>query len=96
MSRRQLFLQSFLQDNDQCVKALLDHDVSQWKELISLISYGKNDAAAACCDQLKKLLTDENGPQEKLCTLFVEGFDGLQALKQSLQELGVKCDKCKF
>ena len=67
------------------MKALLDHDVSQWKELISLISYGKNDDAAACCDQLKKLFTAENSPTEKLIVLFTEGFEGLQALKQSLQ-----------
>ena len=82
--------EAFLQDNEQCVKALLDHDVGQWKDLIRLISYGKNDEASACCDQLKKLLTDDTGPIEKLCTLFVEGFDGLQALKTSLQGLGTQ------
>ena len=85
MSKRQLFLQYFLQDNEQCVKALLNHDVNQWKELTNIIANGKNDDAAACQDQMRKLLTEEDGPTEKLCTLFVEGFDGIQALKNSLQ-----------
>jgi hypothetical protein len=55
---RKHFLELFLQDNEQCLKALLDHDASQWKHLVKIISSGKNDESAACCDQLKKLLID--------------------------------------
>jgi len=77
---------SALRENEQCMRALLDTNKTQWKEMINIISRGKNDEVEALADQLKKLFEDGAGPKEKLRTLFVEKFDGLEAIKTSLSD----------
>ena len=63
---------SHFQENEQCVRALLDADKTQWRELVGIISKGKNDEAEMAADQMRKLFIDQSVPREKLCTLFVE------------------------
>ena len=81
-----VFVELFAQENEQCMRALLDTNKTQWKEMINIISRGKNDEVEALADQLKKLFEDGAGPKEKLRTLFVEKFDGLEAVKTSLSD----------
>ena len=75
-----------IQENEQCLRALLDTNKSQWKEMITILSRGKNDEVEAMADQLKKLFEDGTGPKEKLRTLFVEKFNGLESIKTSLAD----------
>ena len=42
-----VFVQNFIQENDQCLRALLDVDKSQWREMTSILSRGKNDEVEA-------------------------------------------------
>lgn len=81
-----VFVELFVQENEQCLRALLDTSKTQWKEMITIISRGKNDEVEALADQLKKLFEDGAGPKEKLRTLFVEKFNGLEAIKTSLSD----------
>ena len=74
------------QENEQCLRALLDTNKSQWKEMTNILTRGKNDEVEAMADQLKKLFEDGTGPKEKLRTLFVEKFNGLESIKTSLTD----------
>ena len=67
------------------MKAILDHDEKCWKELVSIISSGKNEDSAACCEQLRKLIVEDGGANGALCSKFVDSFDGLNAVKSALQ-----------
>ena len=75
-----------IQENEQCLRALLDTNKSQWKEMTNILTRGKNDEVEAMADQLKKLFEDGTGPKEKLRTLFVEKFNGLESIKTSLTD----------
>ena len=67
------------------MKAILDFDKKCWKELVSIISNGKNEDSAACCEQLRKLIVEDGGANGTLCSNFVDDFDGVNAVKSALQ-----------
>ena len=68
------------------MRALLDADKTQWRELVGIISKGKNDEAEMAADQMRKLFIDQSVPREKLCTLFVESYDGLGRRSMDLRK----------
>ena len=67
------------------MKAILDHDEKCWKELVSIISNGKNEDSAACCEQLRKLIVEDGGASGALCSKFTDSYNGLSAVKSALQ-----------
>ena len=48
--------------------------------LESVISRGKNEESEMAADQMRKLFLDETVPREKLCTLFIETYDGFEGI----------------
>ena len=74
------------------MRALLDADKTQWRELVGIISKGKNDEAEMAADQMRKLFIDQSVPREKLCTLFVESYDGLGRRSTHLRK-DIRADK---